>query len=62
MQSEPQNRKRGAEEGLPTPSLSIPGRDRMNTASEPTGQEIFNSIDSETGKMSRSKGEGLRED
>ena len=61
MQNEQQNRKRGAEGGLPTPSLSIPWSDRMNTVSEHTGQEIFNSIDSETWKMSLSQGEGLRE-
>ena len=61
MQSEQQNRKRGAEGGLPTPSLSIPWSDRMNTVSEHAGQEILNSMDRETWKMSLSEGEGLRE-
>ena len=61
MQSERQNRKRGAEEGLQTPSLSIPWSDQMSTVTQPVGQEIFNSIDLEKLALSLSEGGGLRE-
>jgi hypothetical protein len=60
MQNEPQNRKRGAEGGLPTPSLSIPWRDQLNTVTQPGGQEIFNSTEIEKLILSRSEGRGLR--
>jgi len=61
MQSEEQNRKRGAEEGLQAPSLSIPWSNQMHTGTEQVGQEIFNSIDLEKLALSLSEGGGLRE-
>jgi hypothetical protein len=61
MQSEEQNRKRGAEGGLQAPSLSIPWRDQMNTVTEQVGQEIFNSMDLEKLALSLWEGGGLRE-
>ena len=61
MQSEEQNRKRGAEGGLQAPSLSIPWSNPMNTVTQPVGQEIFKSIDLEKLALSLSEGGGLRE-
>lgn len=61
MQNEQQNRKRGAEGELQTPSLSIPWSNQMNTVTQPVGQEIFNSIDLEKWALSLSEGGGLRE-